>query len=159
MTPSSPMRRKAIVFALMAILANLAGNCPPPVGFPPPIIIDDFVEVELINDAFDPVDPALFVDGIEEPIFPPLEPGEIFPDPDLLPLDFPCGVGTTIETFATLLVDPFDPFFDVASVNDPFLEEGFEFLCGDLITFIFVDDGFDFFTEVEVNGELIITIE
>jgi hypothetical protein len=148
---TSLMRRKGIILALMAITANLAGNCPPVIL--PPVL--DFVEVELINDAFDPVEPNLFVDGVEFIIDPPLLPGEILPPEDLPPLDFPCGVGTTIETFATLLA----PFGDIFSVNDPFLEEGFEFFCGDLISFVFVDDGVDFFTEVFVNGDLIITLD
>jgi hypothetical protein len=74
-----------------------------------------------------------------------LAPGEI------VTVEFDCFAGTTFETDATLFL----PEGQVISDNVPIAEENFEFLCGDTIHFIFIDDGQEFFTRLEVNGQFV----
>ena len=136
MTPNARFVLRSAVL-IPVTLAMLASDCSFSgfLPFPrPPVVVLDFVDVELINDSpFDPVDPGLFVDGA---LFDdlPLAPGEASF------LTFNCFAGTTLQTDAILLT----PVGGIPSD---------EFLCGDTVSFIFVDNGIDpFFTRVEVNG-------
>ncbi|GEM_PF-1506049 len=138
---------QSLLFPLLAIL-TLAGNmgCPAPGG---DVILPDFVTLELVNETPFEVDPGVFINGSQ------LNTGLLFPAPDELVLDVDCFPGDLIEIDAILL-DPFDPAFDVLSANVPVLEEGFEFLCGDIITIFYTQDAFGtFFVEVAVNDVLL----
>jgi hypothetical protein len=152
------LSRSAVLFTMTcAVTIPILGTACPGGGFPLPIPgpgpgpgpgpIVDIVTVELINNTAFPVDPNLFISGEFIAIDPPLAPGEIEA------LDIECFLGDILETDASLIISPFE---EVASANVPFLEEGFEFLCGDVVTFIFQQDiAGVFFTEVEVNGFLV----
>lgn len=103
---------------------------------------DDFVTVELVNETDFPVDPGLFLEGE-------------FIDNDLLdPLvvrteEVDCLPGDRLGADAILYLSPNE---EVYSDNVPELEEGFEYVCGDVITFFFTLDADGvFFTEVAVN--------
>lgn len=140
------------VLMIPLAMASMGGGCefegggfpiffPPPVVTPPPVILPDFVDIELEELTFDPVDPGLYIDGL------------LVPDPLFGIETYECYAGMTIQTDALLLV----PGGVIPSDTPPFvLEEGFDFLCGDIVSFRFVDNGFDpFFTRIEVNGVLI----
>ncbi len=140
-----PVTRSWIVFFLSTALLGVAGQSCPRTFFPPPA---DFVTVELINETDFPVDPGLFVDGLEFV----LEGDPLLAAGEIVTLEFDCFAGTKLQTDAILLA----PEGQILSDNVPLVEEGFEFLCGDVVSFIFIDNGVDpFYTEVDVNGEFV----
>lgn len=86
---------------------------------------DEFVTVELINETAYPVDPGLFIE-------------DEFIDNDLLGSDLIRSADIECFSGDLLGVDPILFFAEddgVASINVPTLEEGFEYDCGDIITF------------------------
>jgi len=119
------------------------------------------VDVELVNTTAYPVDPGLCVDPEEllltGSVFrdenlvlvdPAVQPGEI------VTLTFDCAeIGTVGTDFALLLVSPTEA---VESDNAPAIRQDSDFVCGDVISFIFIDEvGGEFFTRVEVNGQFV----
>ncbi|UCD27852.1 MAG: hypothetical protein JSV03_12200 [Planctomycetota bacterium] len=131
--------------------------------FPEGIISFDAVTVELVNTTAYPVEPYLYVDP-DENIFsaaqiindenfvlldPPVQPGEI------VQLSFDCDmIGSIVSDHAWLLLSDLEA---IESDNGPLLTEEEEFQCGDIISFIFIDEGPGgaFFTRVEVNGRFV----
>lgn len=111
---------------------------------PEPIFVVGTVDVELINNSPEYVAPGLFVDGVAYVVDPPLSPGESI----VVTVD--CFAGTPIE------IDAAQVFADgtVLSDNVPLLVEGIDYLCGDTVSFFFVEDAQGFFTQVAVNGAL-----
>ncbi len=113
---------------------------------------DDLVEIEMDNQTDFPVDPQLEISDDVVVIDPPLDPDELFP------FETDCFEGDLISTDALAFIDGNDA---LVSENVPFVEEGFEFLCGDTVAFIFftaVDPDTDellLFTDVEINGQLL----
>lgn len=159
--------RARIGFTLLTALVGLGslGQSCPSFPFPPPIGGDpvlDEVDVELINLTAFEVDPRLFVDPddtivdiddlIREENFvdigPPLEPDEV------VTVTFDClDIGSVVSDYALLLISDSEA---VESDNGPWLVGGENFLCGDVISFIYIDTPEDgFFTRVEVNGEFL----
>jgi hypothetical protein len=138
--------RTWIVLALSAVALSTVGQgCPSFLPSPPVVVVPTTVDIELINTTVDPVDPGLFVDNSLVVVDPPLAPGET------VQLNFDCFAGTTFQTDGTLLT-----VVPIASDNVPIAEEGVEFLCGDVVSFLYVDNGVDpFFTRLEVNGNFV----
>ncbi len=144
MLTRSPAPRAWMLLVLSALaLSATAQQCP--FGPPPPVVTPTTVDIDLVNEAFDAVDPGLFVDGFF------FDAGLIAPG-DFVPLVADCGIGTTLQTDAILVTS----LGDVLSDNFPLVQEGVDFLCGDLVSFVFIEDEFGFHTQVEVNGELIV---
>lgn len=112
---------------------------------PVPVPVATTVDLQFINNTPDPVDPGLFIDDIAYLFDPPLAPGDSF--------DFvaDCSVDTTLQTDATLL----NAAGPVASDNAPLLSQGFDYACGDTVTFVFTEDALGFFTQVLVNGVVV----
>ncbi|MHC4445615.1 MAG: hypothetical protein ACYTF1_12940 [Planctomycetota bacterium] len=123
----------------------------------------DIVTVELVNNTEFEVEPNLFVDpqsniiSIEDILIDdnfvdigiPVQPDEI------VQIDFDCPeIGSVVSDFAFLFISDTE---QVESDNGPFLIQGEDFLCGDVISFIYIDEFPDgvFFTRVEVNGEFL----
>jgi hypothetical protein len=136
--------RAAVLFvSSVGLLTMMGGQCTIQLPFfPPPVRV---VQVELENRTGARVDPGLLVDGALVIIDPPLARGEI------VVLEVDCFRRTTLQTDAWLLVSP----LAIPSENVPLVQEGFEFLCGDVVSFIFAEDAFGFFTNVRVNGFLL----
>ncbi len=128
-------------------MANMGGGCTFPGLFPDPDpIVIDFVDVELSNEALDPVAPGLYVDGA---LFQELEDEPLAVGERGVQVRFDCFAGTTLQTDALLLTAA----GAIASDNAPLLQEGIDFNCGDVISYFFVENGVDpFFTRVERNG-------
>ena len=121
-------------------VAILGARCGIPIFDPGPVV--ETVRVELENDTDTPVNPNLFVDGILHLVDPPLAPF------DMLPLDVDCFADTRLQTQADLLTGA----GAIASDNDPYVDQGYEFYCGDTVRFAFAEDELGFFTAVFVNG-------
>ncbi len=140
-------RAAIVLISGMTFLSLMGSRCGAPIfGGGPPVVVDT-VFVELVNTTEFPVNPNLIIDGVLQVVDPPLAPG------DILPLEVDCFAGTVLETQADFLTG----LGAVPSDNDPFVEEGFEFLCGDTVSFLFAEDELGFFTAVEVNGVAIAT--
>ncbi|GMV95661.1 MAG: hypothetical protein AMXMBFR83_00330 [Phycisphaerae bacterium] len=110
------------------------------------IPIVDSVTVELVNETDYPVDPGLFLDGefIDNEIIDPLT---------LRTLDVDCRRGDLLGADGFLYLSPDE---GVYSDNVLELEEGFEYECGDVVTFFYtVDDEGVFFLEAAVNDVLL----
>ncbi len=124
----------------------------------PGILDDDVITIELVNTTPNLVDPFLYVDPNEDVFFnnliidgnlvlldpPELAPGEV------VTLVFDCqDVGSVVSDRAELITD----LEIIESDNSPLLIEADDFVCGDLISFIYIDDPGEevFFTRVEVN--------
>jgi len=141
------LARVGMMVILGAVLAGAMGaQCsitllPPPVEVP----VAATVDVVLVNNTPDPVDPGLFVDGVLHVFDPPLAPGES------VALTVDCFADTTLQTAAFLL----DAAGDFESQTAPLLVEGRDFFCGDAVTFTFVKDAAGFFTQADVNGVLV----
>lgn len=121
-------------------------------------VSDDTVLIELVNITEFPVDPGLFVAEDEDDLLdgdfldeeklveidPPVQPGEI------VSVEIDCDEAGAIITDALLLVSDEE---EVISDNAPLLLEDLDFVCGDIVSFIFAEDQDGFFTAVEVNDE------
>jgi hypothetical protein len=143
-------------------IGNFAGLLEPRPGGDV-IIEDDLITVELINTTNFPVEPFLYAEedndieldsdvirdsnfvDIGEPVFP----GEV------VQVDFLCEeIGAVVVDFPLLLISPNEA---IESINGPLLIQELDYFCGDFVSFFFVDDpSFGFFTEVEVNGVLLV---
>ena len=146
----------------LILIGVMGGPCDITV-FPEGIITLDSVTVELVNTTAYPVEPNLYVDP-QENIFTtsnivtdenfvnfgiPIQPGEI------VQLALDCDeIGSIISDHAYLFVSDFEL---IESDNGPLLIEEDDFECGDIISFIFIDEGIggEFFTRVEVNGRFV----
>jgi hypothetical protein len=140
------MRAMWVLLFCAAMVGVMGTECsisliPPP--SPEPVFTT--VDVELVDNTPDAVDPGLFVDGVAHVFDPPLAPG------DSLVVTLDCFAGTTLQTDATLL----DSAGAIPSDNVPLLTEGVDYSCGDTVTFVFTQDAFGFFTQVLVNGTLV----
>jgi len=163
------LKRKKIVRCLYYLFGGLAmvgamGVTCDLAGFPSVGINNfDLVTVELVNTTVYEVEPNLFVDPqsniisiddilIDDNYFDiglPVQPDEI------VQIDFDCAeIGSVVSDFAFLYISDTE---QVESDNGPYLIQGEDFLCGDVISFIYIDEWPDgvFFTRVEVNGEFI----
>lgn len=116
------------------------------VPIPGPAPVATTLDVELVNNTPDPVDPGLFVDGIAYLVDPPVASG------DSLVLTTDCFAGTTVQTDASLLTGG----GAIPSDNVPLLVEGSDYTCGDRVTFVFAEDAAGFFTQVLVNGVILV---
>ncbi|HOW18036.1 MAG TPA: hypothetical protein PLC79_03285 [Phycisphaerae bacterium] len=140
--------RTGMMVALGVLVVGVMGaQCsitllPPPVEVP----VVTTVDIVLVNNTPDPVDPGLFVDGVLHVFDPPLAPGES------VALTVNCFADTTLQTDAFLL----DAAGDFESQTAPLLVEGQDFFCGDAVTFTFVLDAAGFFTQADVNGVLLV---
>jgi len=161
---SRQRRRARMLGVLMAstILVGVSGaSCLDFIGFSGLDLGFSTVDIELVNMTDYPVDPGLYVDPDElffatsvfteenyVPVEPPLASGEI------VTLTFDCDdIGTAGTDYAWLLVSSLE---SVESDNAPTVREEDDFECGDVISFIFIDEvGGDFFTRVEVNGRFV----
>jgi len=120
----------------------------------------DTVDIELVNFTDYDVDPRIFIHPDDDVSFDELfrEENMLLVEPPLLAdelavFTFDCDdVGTVASDFAWLLLSPTEA---VESDNGPVLFKGLDFYCGDTVSFIFIDDGVDFFTRVEVNGQFL----
>jgi hypothetical protein len=112
------------------------------VPVPTPPIEVDFVDLELVNTSDGSVDPGIFIDGVEQIIDPPLDPGEV------VEFTVDCFLGTVVESDAFL----FTTSGPLLSDNAPLLIEGVDFFCGDLISFVYIRDFEGFFTQVEITA-------
>ncbi len=117
------------------------------------------VTVELINETDYPVDPGLYVhpdanvsddaqlinDETWIDIGEPLAPLEMWTS------DFDCSeTGTVVSDFAWQYLS--DEEY-ITSANGPLVRRGYDFRCGDTISFIFFNTtGGGFYTEVQING-------
>lgn len=155
-TWSTKSRWLGYVAGCAAIILSLGQTCALPFSpFEPPL-----VDIELVNYTAYDVDPYIFIhpdSGVPlDVLFQP--ENELIVDPLLAPEEvavytFDClDVGTIGSDFALMYLSPFEV---IESDNGPYVDKGIDFFCGDIVSFIFIDDGVDFFTEVEVNGELI----
>jgi hypothetical protein len=159
---SSQNRHRFAGLTLLTLLAigAMGGDCD--VVIPPPDPVDPLVTVRMENTTGFFVDPFIYVHPDESVPFsvlvrdenlvllvpPELEPGEI------VELDFECiDIGAVI-TDRPLLLDG-DQAFE--SINSPLLRFGEDFECGDLITFVYIDDldTGEFFVQPEVNGRVV----
>jgi hypothetical protein len=121
---------------------------------------DEIVDIELVNFTAYDVDPRIFIHPDDDVTFEELFRDEnmLIVEPPLLPDElavytFDCDdVGTVASDFALLLLSPAEA---IESDNGPVVFKDFDFWCGDMVSFIFIDDGVDFFTRVEVNGEFL----
>ena len=137
------------------LAASMGQQCNLPSGLPIPVG-DPMVTVEVINRTDWPVDPFLYVDPDENVSFgalisadnlvlidPLLQPGEV------VTLGWECvDIGTVISDQALLILSETE---GVESTTSPLLRWGEDFLCGDVISFIYEDqpDG-TFSTRVEL---------
>lgn len=131
------------------------------IPFPLPIPPDPMVTVELVNTTAYPIDPFLYVHPDENIPFallidefnllildPLLQPGEV------VTLGYECeDIGAAVPDRPVMFVGP-DAF---EADNSPVVRWGRDFLCGDIISFIFIDDidTGEFFTRVEINDEFL----
>lgn len=147
---------------IVLIIGVMGGDCvstfPPLPGPDGPSI----VTLELVNDTDFFVDPFIYVHPDENvPVSvlisdenlvlldpPELEPGEI------VELDFFCEDIGAVITDRPLLLDG-DLAFE--SSNSPLLRWGDDFLCGDLVTFFYLEDPVtgEFFVEPRVNNTIV----
>ncbi|NLX23346.1 MAG: hypothetical protein GXY55_16975 [Phycisphaerae bacterium] len=129
-----------------------------------PFPVMNTVDIELVNETEYPIEPRLFVDPradltvyedlIQEAnwvvVDPPLAPGEV------ATYTFYCAdAGTIASDYAIMLLSDTEGY---ESDNGPWVWYEHDYLCGDTISFIFIDEydiGGDFFTRVEVNGEFV----
>jgi len=139
------MVRTGQMVVLGVVLAGAMGAQCSIAFLPPPAPVIRTVDVQLVNNTPDPVDPGLFVDGVLHVFDPPLAPGES------VALTVDCFADTTLQTDALLL----GAAGDFASQTIPLLVEGRDFFCGDAVTFTFVKDAAGFFTQADVNGILV----
>ncbi len=129
-----------------------------------PFPVRSTVDVELVNLTDYPIDPRLFIDPSDDIQFyedlvndfnwvevdPPLAPDEV------AVFTFYCDDAGTIASDYALLLLSADEGYE--SANGPWVVYGYDYLCNDTISFIFIDEfdiGGDFFTRVEVNGEFV----
>lgn len=161
----SRMVRASLALTAAAALAGvLGGNCTglTVTGIPLPgggTIDINTVTVELVNMTAYPVEPRLFVDPEDDSwdvddganrvfLDAPIRPGE------LVRLTFTCARAGAIETDHAVMLIPFHE--DEESDNDPIVRRHDDFNCGDVVSFIFIDEpGEDFYTRVEVNGRFV----
>ncbi len=151
---SRKFRRIGLAIGCVAIISALGVTCPPPFG-------PRFVDIELVNFTDFDVDPRIFIHPVSgvpfEELFRP--ENELIVDPLLLPgeeaiFTFRCqDVGTIGSDFALMFITP---ILAIESDNGPVVDEGIDFFCGDIVSFVFIDDGIEFYTSVEVNGVIII---
>lgn len=162
---SSPSKRRFAGMSVLMVLVIgvMGGDCNvklPPLPSPPGEL--PLVTVELFNTTDFFVDPFLYAHPDENVPFsvltrdenlifldpPELEPGEI------VELDFRCeDIGAVITDRALL----FEGDVAFESTNSPLLRWGRDYLCGDLISFIYIDDldTGEFFVQAEVNGRIV----
>ena len=149
--------KSVLVFVIGAVvLAGTMGQGCPGFGLPsaPPVI------VELTNNTSQLVDPFLWADPatIDDPAIlmatPPIPLGLPLnppPPPDVITVTFDCADAGTLVADGDLLLVPSGA---LASSNILLMQEGFDYFCGDIVTFIYeVDDLGDFFTTVYVNDQ------
>jgi hypothetical protein len=116
--------------------------------------------VELVNETDYPVDPGLYADDDDRTFFEfNIRTDENFVDVGIVPahstvrVPLSCDEAGTMMTYAARQIrSGSDRFSD----NDPIVYEDGDFDCHDVISFVFRDSAFDFWTEVEVNGRVII---
>jgi hypothetical protein len=99
----------------------------------PPGPIADFVDIVFVNETADVVQP--FINGV--PVDPPLLPGEVT---EFITLD--CFQGDILEFDGDVVTG----FGNIPSQNTIIFEEGFEYLCGDVLEVHFFIDEFGFLT-------------
>ena len=122
----------------------------------------DTVVIEMSNYTDYPIEPRLFIDPTAHItvegllirddnwvlVDPPLQAGEM-----AATYEFRCeDIGTMATDYAQMYISD-DEY--VESDNGPWLVAGDDFVCGDTIGLMFVDDGTVFFTRVEVNGQFL----
>jgi len=144
----------------LTVVGVMGGDCD--ITLPvPDIDPDPLVTVELVNTTNFFVDPFVFVDPDDNVPFsvlvraenlvfldpPELEPGE------LVELDFLCADIGAVTTDPLLL----DGDLAFESINVPLLRFGEDYECGDLISFVYIDDPEtgEFFVQPEVNGRIV----
>jgi len=138
--------------AATAALANLAG-CPLPGDFLTPTI----VTVELVNNTTLDVAPNIRFDdseGFLASAFPAeeLATGLLAPD-DVLAFDFDCdALGIVLSDEAEQILSDSEV---AVAVTSRVIERNTDYVCGDIVRFIFVGEGVDFGVVVSVNGRVI----
>ncbi len=146
----------ALTFAVAGSMGQGCGGF-----FLPPVAVDPPVGVGIVNTPRFPVDPMIYpppsnqIAFIEDVVLPEnfVDTGTI-PPASTVGFDLDCAIaGTIYLDYPEMLLSPTEA---VLSATAPFLQDGFEYVCGDLVTFTFYDDPtVGFFTEVTVNGLLI----
>jgi len=145
----------------LVLMGVMGGPCDITIS-PDGIITFDSVTVELVNNTDYPIEPYLFVDEDENVSVDGLVVDENFvaldpllqPD-EIIELAFDCDeIGSIISDRAWLVVSDTEIY---ESDNGPLLREEDDFECGDVISFIFIDEGPEgsFFTRVEVNNQFV----
>ncbi len=154
-----------IPLLFLTLFGVMGGDCDiniPSIPLPDPNPVDPLVTVELVNTTDFFVDPFIYVHPDEAVPFsvltrdenlivldpPELEPGEI------VELDFECVDIGAVITDRPLLLDG-DVAFE--STNSPLLRWATDYECGDLVSFVYVDDldTGEFFVQAEVNGFIV----
>ena len=145
----------------LVMVGGMGGACDLTI-LPGGVIAFDSVTVELINTTDYQVEPNLYVDADDDAsasdivtdenfvdIGVPLEPGET------AQLAFDCdAIGSIMSDHAFLYISDLE---QVESDNGPLLTREDDFDCGDIISFIFIDEWPEgvFFTRVERNGDFV----
>jgi hypothetical protein len=162
-----PRRRAFLLFVclpLATLVFSSGPGCPgvnvvvdtPPVVIredPGTVIViePDAFGIDLVNDTLFDADPGVWVDDflLDLGTLAPLE-GTDFP----VAFDVDCFAGDTLTIDPTLLLPA---NVDLVAANGPVvLEEGIDYLCGDIITIELSQDGSGtFFVDVFVNDVLI----
>jgi len=144
-------RLSALLLACVVLPGTLGLQC---AGLP---FVQETVDIELINLTDYEVDPFIYIDPdndvsiddlfVEDNFFPVEPPLAV---DELATFTFDCAdVGTVASDFAWMLISDEEA---IESDNGPIVTEGLDFTCGDVVSFIFIDDGVDFYTRVEING-------
>jgi len=156
--------KRFAVFTLgvLTLIGAMGGPCDITV-LPAGVIAFVTVTIELVNTTAYPIEPNLYVDPEDDIWFltqlitdenfvffdVPILPGEI------VQIAFDCSdIGSVISDHAFMFITENEY---IQSDNGPFLVGDEDFGCGDIISFIFIDEGpdGDFFTRVEINGEFL----
>lgn len=160
MSHKGPRRLLGGVVLAFAVAGSMGQGCGGSL-FPPPVIVDPPVGVDFVNTTGYPVNPFMYADPsnqiafIEDVVLPEniVDTGTI-PPAGTVAIDLDCVIaGTIFLDTPEMLLSPTEA---VLSLTAPFLQDGYEYVCGDLVTFTFYDDPtVGFFTEVDVNGVII----
>lgn len=152
------IHRNGWIFSAIAlcVLIGGLGSCDSVTG-----IVEDLrpITVELVNTTDFPIEPFLYTDDDDSTFWTSnitknenrVATGEIPPHTTEV-FTFSC------ERAGTMMTDHAEMYTGccvVESDNAPIIREKDDFDCYDVISFVFVDTGAEFYTEVEVNGYLV----
>jgi hypothetical protein len=146
-------------YAALSLFVPLVAGCAGlSVSLPGGLVIGlNTIHLRLTNTTAYDVDPRIFGDDDDDTFLDSnIVTSENYVATGLVPagstttIPLSCDRRGTIKSDTAMLLLPGG--FGVPSVNDPKVTEEDDFDCGDTIDFIFIDDGFEFRTRVEVNG-------